>query len=145
MQAAQDPAVVVSTVTMCDIAATEFKKLRKAMRNLGDIPSDSELHRLRIKAKRARYAAELAGNQQGKAGDEVYSAGQGFSGSARRTSGCGPAKNISRQFTEQSRSVRTAFVAGRMVERQRQRRDSARSAFKSQWKKLKKRGQKAWG
>ena len=33
MQAAQDPAVVVSTVTVCDIAATEFKKLRKAMRS----------------------------------------------------------------------------------------------------------------
>jgi hypothetical protein len=48
-----------------------------------------------------------------------------------------------REFLEQSPSVRTAFVAGRMVERQRH--ESAWTKFKAQWKKLKKRGKKAWG
>jgi len=145
MQAAQDPAVVVSTVTVCDIAATEFKKLRKAMRNLGDIPSDSELHRLRIKAKRARYAAELAETSKGKPATRFIPQVKAFQDLLGVHQDAVLAEKHIRQFTEQSTSVRTAFVAGRMVERQRQRRDSARSAFKSQWKKLKKRGQKAWG
>jgi CHAD domain-containing protein/adenylate cyclase class IV len=42
------------------IAATQLRKLAKAARKLGDEPTDAELHALRIRAKRARYAAELA-------------------------------------------------------------------------------------
>jgi CHAD domain-containing protein len=42
------------------IAAAELRKLARAARKLGDDPADDELHALRIRAKRARYAAELA-------------------------------------------------------------------------------------
>jgi CHAD domain-containing protein len=35
-----------------------WKKLRKEVRNAGDDPPDEELHKIRIRAKRARYAAE---------------------------------------------------------------------------------------
>ena len=42
------------------IARSEFRKLRKAVRALDKIPTDEELHAVRIKGKRARYAAELA-------------------------------------------------------------------------------------
>ena len=41
------------------LAAKPLRKLRKAARELGDEPADEELHKLRIRAKRARYAAEL--------------------------------------------------------------------------------------
>ena len=44
----------------------EFQRLAKAVRELGDDPSDEELHRVRIKGKRARYAAELAEPVVGK-------------------------------------------------------------------------------
>jgi CHAD domain-containing protein/adenylate cyclase class IV len=42
------------------LASAELRKLVKAGRKLGDDPADDELHALRIRAKRARYAAELA-------------------------------------------------------------------------------------
>ena len=42
------------------LAAAELRKLVKAGRKLDDDPADDELHALRIRAKRARYAAELA-------------------------------------------------------------------------------------
>jgi len=43
------------------LAATEFRKLEKAARQTPPDATDEQLHALRIRAKRARYAAELAG------------------------------------------------------------------------------------
>jgi CHAD domain-containing protein len=40
------------------LVAKPWKRLRKAVRQAGDDPSDDELHQIRIRAKRARYAAE---------------------------------------------------------------------------------------
>jgi len=37
-----------------------WKRLRRAIDGLGPVPSDAALHRVRIRAKRCRYAAELA-------------------------------------------------------------------------------------
>jgi CHAD domain-containing protein len=42
------------------LATAELRKLVKAARKLSADPADDELHALRIRAKRARYAAELA-------------------------------------------------------------------------------------
>ena len=41
-----------------DLAVKPWKKLRDAVHALGDEPPDPELHQVRIRAKRARYAAE---------------------------------------------------------------------------------------
>jgi CHAD domain-containing protein len=145
VQAAQDPAVVVSSVTLHDIAAGEFTKLRKAMRNLGVAPTDSDLHRLRIKTKRARYAAELAETCTGRPATRFIEQAKLFQDLLGVHQDAVFAEKHIRAFSEQSTSVRAAFVAGRMVERQRQRRESARATFRAQWKNLKKQGRKAWG
>ena len=50
-----------------------------------------------------------------------------------------------RAFLKQSTSARAAFVAGRMVERQRQRRERAREKMPRLLRGLLKRGEKAWG
>ena len=50
-----------------------------------------------------------------------------------------------RQFLKYSTSVRAGFVAGRMVERQRQRCRNIRTEMKPLFKSLLKRGKKAWG
>lgn len=42
------------------LAGDAFGKLRKGVRKLGKHPTDEALHELRIKAKRARYAADVA-------------------------------------------------------------------------------------
>ena len=143
MQAAQDPAVVVSGATLHDIAADEFRKLRKAMRKLGKVPTDADLHRVRIKTKRARYAAELAETCTGRPATRFIEQAKVFQDLLGVHQDAVFAEKHIREFSEQSTSVRAAFVAGRMVERQRQRRESARATFRAQWKKLKKRG-KAW-
>jgi CHAD domain-containing protein len=43
---------------MPPLVAKPWKKLRKAVRKAGDDPPDHDLHQIRIRAKRARYAAE---------------------------------------------------------------------------------------
>ena len=52
------------------LVAKPWKKLRKEVRGAGDDPTDHELHQIRIRAKRARYAAEAVEPVIGKpAGD----------------------------------------------------------------------------
>ncbi|MGH9186970.1 MAG: CHAD domain-containing protein, partial [Acidimicrobiales bacterium] len=42
------------------LAARPWRKLRKAVKALGDHPGDDALHQVRIRVKRARYAADVA-------------------------------------------------------------------------------------
>ncbi|MEK6801553.1 MAG: CYTH and CHAD domain-containing protein [Nitrospirota bacterium] len=60
------PAVGDAAVSLADIARAEFKKLRRAIKTSGLDASDTVLHRIRIKGKRARYAGELAQTCVGK-------------------------------------------------------------------------------
>ena len=143
--AAHEPSVVVSTVSLSDIAARAFTKLRKAMRKLAGTPTDSGLHRLRIKTKRTRYAAELAETCIGNSAKRFIAQAKSFQDLLGIHQDAVLAEQHIREFLDQATSVRAAFVAGRMVERQRHRRESARVQFRAQWKKLDKRGKKAWG
>ncbi|HEU5307913.1 MAG TPA: CYTH and CHAD domain-containing protein [Acidimicrobiia bacterium] len=49
-----------------DLAAKPWKKLRRAVHDLDDDPPDPALHAVRIRAKRARYAAEAVASALGK-------------------------------------------------------------------------------
>jgi CHAD domain-containing protein len=121
-------------------AAAEYGRLRKAANGLGRQPSDEELHGVRIKAKRARYAAEALG---------------GASGFVRRAKGvqdvlgehqdAALAEDRIRELVAQVRGTgRTALAAGRLIERQRERRASARAAWPKAWKRLRRAGDDGW-
>jgi CHAD domain-containing protein len=144
LQAAQEPALVMSTARLDEITADEFAKLRKAKKNLGGSPTDAELHRLRIKTKRARHAAELAETCIGKAATRFIKQAKVFQDVLGVHHDAVVAEKHIREFSDQSPSVRAAFVAGRMVERLHHRRREAQTSMESQWKKLQKRGKKAW-
>jgi CHAD domain-containing protein len=49
-----------ATDVVPQLAGDAYSKLRKAVKGLGKAPTDEELHELRIKAKRSRYAADVA-------------------------------------------------------------------------------------
>jgi CHAD domain-containing protein len=57
-----------------ELVAKPWKKLRKTMEALGEDPPDPELHAARIRAKRARYAAEAVAPAIGKDASEFASA-----------------------------------------------------------------------
>jgi CHAD domain-containing protein len=51
-----------------------WRRLRRAVNNLGPVPSDAALHDVRIRAKRCRYAAELAARGIGRRARELAAA-----------------------------------------------------------------------
>lgn len=144
-QAAADPSVVDSMVTLHNLAKREFKKLRRAIRRLGSSPNQAALHQVRIKTKRARYAAELAMWAIGKPATRFMKravAVQDLLGSYQDSF---TAEAYIRAFLKQSTSVRAGFVAGRMVERQRHRRQEVLLRVRQKLKALLRRGRRAWG
>lgn len=48
-----------ATDVVARLVAGPWRKLRRAVAGLGDDPSDDDLHQVRIRAKRARYAADV--------------------------------------------------------------------------------------
>ncbi len=144
-QAAQAPSTIESPLTAHQLAKQEFKKLRKAIHRIGHAPSDVQVHTVRIKAKRARYAAELARWAVGKPAVRFMKAARALQDLLGVHQDAMQAERHVRQFLKYSTSVRAGFVAGRMVERQRQRREQIRNEMNPLVKKLLKRGKKAWG
>lgn len=144
-QAAQNPAMVETTIALRDLAKSTFKKLRKAIRRLGSSPNNVRIHEIRIKTKRARYAAELAELSVGKPATKFIEEAQRLQGLLGVHQDAIQAEVRIRAFLKQATSARAAFVAGRMVERQRQRRERARENMQRRLRGLLKRGEKAWG
>jgi CHAD domain-containing protein len=144
-QAAHDPTVVESAVTLRDLAKQEFTKLRNAIRQAGHTPNNAKIHATRINTKRARYAAELAEPTVGKPATRFINKARVVQDVLGLHQDAIQAEAHIRAFLKQSTSARAAFVAGRLVERQRQRRARARKKMQRLWRGLLKRGEKAWG
>jgi CHAD domain-containing protein len=144
-QAAHDPTVIESTVTLRDLAKHEFTKLRNAIRQAAHAPNNAKIHETRIKTKRARYAAELAEPTVGKPATRFINKARAVQDVLGMHQDSIQAEAHIRAFLKKSTSARAAFVAGRMVERQRQRRETARKDMPRLLRGLVKRGEKAWG
>jgi CHAD domain-containing protein len=144
-QATHDPAVVESAVTLPELAKKEFTKLRNAIRQAGDSPNSNTIHKTRIRTKRARYAAELAEPIVGKPATRFIKKARAVQDVLGAHQDAIQAETHIRAFLKQSTSARAAFVAGRMVERQRRRREEAREDMQRLLRGLLRRGEKAWG
>lgn len=144
-QTAQVPPVMELPLTISQLAGRAFKKLRKAIRRLKAAPSDAELHKIRILVKRARYAADLARWVVGKPAVRFIKAARATQDLLGIHQDAIQAERHVRQFLKYSTSVRAGFLAGRMVERQRHRRNLVRQEMKPRFKTLVKQGKKVWG
>jgi CHAD domain-containing protein len=129
--------------TVAELAATEFARLRKTMRALGDRPTDEALHKARIRAKRARYAAEVAEAAVGKRAATFVRRAKAFQDVVGGNQDSVVAEEAIRRLGRGS-GTRAAFVAGRLVERQKERRRLARRSLPKAWKKLERAGKRAW-
>jgi CHAD domain-containing protein len=104
------------------IAAAELERLRKAAEALGDDPPDDDLHALRILAKRARYAAELT---DGKRRDAYLEALK----RVQDTIGLHQDAVVAEEKLRAIAHAGSAIAAGRLIERERERRRDARAAY----------------
>jgi CHAD domain-containing protein len=114
-------------VTLGELAKRELRKLRDDVHATDAEPADDELHALRKRGKRVRYAYELAGKsavvKRAKALQDVLGEHQD-SVFAETT------------LRDLSSAPEQAIVAGRLIERERDRRATARNGWRKAWDRL---------
>ena len=126
------------------LAARQFERLRKAVAKLPDEPTDEELHRVRVLVKRARYAAELAEPTTGRPAARFVARAKRAQDVIGEHQDAVVAAQRIRDLLRAARGSRVAFAAGRLVEREAQRRLRARARFPKAWRRLEKSGRRAW-
>jgi CHAD domain-containing protein len=108
----------------------QLSKLRRSIRDLGDNPSDTDLHAQRKRGKRVRYLAELAGDasvaKRARKFQDVLGEHQDAVIAQQRLRRLGSAATP----TE-------ALAAGRLIEREHERKARARAEWPKSWKRLK--------
>jgi CHAD domain-containing protein len=141
-EAAAEPRWVGDEVSVDELARKDFDRFDRAASKLGRTPSSELLHRVRIRAKRARYAAEVAEPLVGKPARRFVSRAKKLQDIAGEHQDAVVAEQTLRGLVRAEPQL--TFVAGRLVERQRERSAGARKDFRKALKKLRKAGKRAW-
>jgi CHAD domain-containing protein len=120
--------------TLAAIWWVEAKRLRRAVEALGDAPEDEALHAVRIKVKRARYAAELAGHELGERGARYVARAK----QAQDVLGAHQDASVAEAEIHAWAAGRPelAEAAGRLAAAERERRREARAAWPEAWERL---------
>jgi CHAD domain-containing protein len=142
--AAAAPRFVKGETSIVKLASTEFSRLEKAARALSPDISDGDLHAIRVRGKRARYATELAAPLLGANSAAVISRAKRFQDVIGEHQDAVVAEERLRKLTAKLDDPRAAFAAGLLVECQRERRRTARAAVPAAWRRLAKAGRKVW-
>ncbi|MGL6280192.1 MAG: CHAD domain-containing protein, partial [Gaiella sp.] len=121
-------------VTLHEIWRQEWKRTRRAVKALPRDPSDDELHAIRIRVKRARYAAELAAHELGKPGAAFVDAAKDVQDVLGEHQDASVAEERIVAWAVGRPEV--ADAAGRLVELERGRRAEMRAAWPGAWKAL---------
>jgi CHAD domain-containing protein len=119
----------------------DWRALRRAIRALGPEPADPELHRCRILAKRARYAAEVTAPVAGQDAERFAKAAAGLQTVLGDHQDAAVAQSWLRA---NAGSGRRAFVAGELFSQEAQRAAATRSAWPKAWKRLNRKALRAW-
>ncbi|UCE64071.1 MAG: CYTH and CHAD domain-containing protein [Nitrospirota bacterium] len=143
--AAYFPESVSTEVTLQEISANQYRKLRRCVQKWDKNCSNEDLHQIRIRAKRARYAAELAEHSMGKPASQFIRQIKKFQDLLGSHQDAVITEQRLRELLRSSKSVEAGFSVGQIVERLRKRREQVRNQFSACWKKLRKRGKDAWG
>jgi CHAD domain-containing protein len=142
----QAPPVRKADLSLEAVAAREFEKLRRKGRRLGPKTSQADVHRVRIRAKRARYAAELATSVAGRKSIRRFiEATKKFQDVVGAYQDAVVAEKRIQRVMDNTKDTRTAFAAGELVERSAAgRRRLAREEFRSSWRQVERQGRKTW-
>jgi CHAD domain-containing protein len=120
----------------------ELRRLRKFKRR-ANLDDDRQLHKLRILGKRARYAAELAEGSRSSRATKFIAAATKLQDTLGEHQDAVVAIRRLRTLALLE-DCETAFLAGRLAEREEGRKREARDAFPAVWKRVEKRGRAAW-
>jgi len=132
-------------IALHDLVKKEFDRLQKAVDNLPKAYNDEDLHRLRIRAKRVRYAAELTEPSSGKSASQLIRQVRKFQDLLGTHQDTVMIEKQLQTFIRLTQHISSAFTTGLIVERLRRRRENARIAFPRRWQKVRKRAKAIWG
>jgi CHAD domain-containing protein len=125
------------------LVAKPWQKLRKAVRAAGDDPSDDELHQIRIRAKRARYAAEAVEPAIGKPAERFADAAADLQEVLGNHHDAVVGEEWLRQAAGSGRRDK-ALVAGELIAAERASAAASRADWRRVWKALDRKKLRAW-
>ncbi|MGN6378918.1 MAG: CHAD domain-containing protein [Gaiellales bacterium] len=130
--AAARPAVNHPETKLRGLAAREVRKLSRAAARIGPQSTDAELHALRIRVKRARYAAELA-DPGARRWDRMLARARDLQDVLGAHQDACEAEIRLRNLVAGVTDPPVHIAAGRLIERERVRRATSREQFPEAW------------
>jgi CHAD domain-containing protein len=125
------------------LVAKPWKKLAKEVRKAGRHPDDAQLHQIRIRAKRLRYAAEAVAPVAGKDASRLASAAEDLQEVLGDQHDAVVAEAWLRAAAKATRGG-PAMVAGLLVAAERAKADAGRAGWRKAWKALDRKKLRAW-
>ena len=147
--AAAAPALLPAAVgpaaeVMPALVAKPWKKLRKEVRKAGDDPPDHELHQIRIRAKRARYAAEAVEPVIGKPAEDFADAVADIQGVLGDHQDAVVGEAWLREAAAAAGPRDVALVAGELIAAERASAASTRAGWRQVWDAANRRKLRSW-
>lgn len=148
VHAAQEPLVGPDAATpashvLPELARGPWKHLAETVVDLGDDPSDGALHDVRIRAKRARYAAEAVSPSVGKPARRFARAATRVQDVLGEHQDACIAGRWLRTVARDAPAP-VVFAAGMLAERERRAANRARKRFPKAWRRLDTKKLRAW-
>lgn len=124
------PELTEDETPLAELWAAAWKRARRRLSGLDERSSDTALHEARIALKRARYAAELAQHELGKRGTRFEKAAARLQDALGANQDAAVAEERIRAWAA---SADEGFVAGQLVQRQRDRKEAAAAIRPVAW------------
>jgi CHAD domain-containing protein len=132
--------VMDAGVSLVGIAHREYQRLRAGYDDLGPQPSDDDLHAVRIKAKHARYAAELAALGHG---EELATLAHSLR-TIQDVIGAHQDAVVAEERVRELATDASRIAAGRIIEQERSRKREAREDLPLAWKRVERAAESAF-
>jgi CHAD domain-containing protein len=147
----QDDARQPAAVALPPLVAARWRALRRQVRRADPAPSAAQLHRIRIKSKQLRYAAEAATPVIGRPARRTASAAEDLQTVLGKHHDAVAAETWLREEWTGDSSIGTHFVSptvsfevGRLVSEARRRQRKAQRGWPAVWAKLRTRKRRRW-
>jgi len=121
-----------------------WRSLAKRVKALGDVPTDEELHNIRIKTKRVRYASEAVAPLVGSQARAFATAAAVLQEVLGDLNDAVVAESWLRDWARRSRSLHGIFAAGELAGLERAAGQRSRARWEKAWKELKSPKLRSW-
>ncbi len=134
LETVSPPPLTGDQTTLAALFHRAAKRMRRTFSALGYEPTDAALHASRIAVKRTRYAADLAAHELGRPGERFVGIAKQLQDVLGDHQDAVFAEARIRAWAASDRSG--SFVAGRLVQLERDRKAAARAAWPEIWQRL---------